>query len=98
MSSQNCFGTTHATNEGKDQDNFDEQNRETVMPIKLLINDDQLPHVPFDKNSCTNLESSKGLHETSNKSFVFLLKNMLFFIMMNDQVSLQDHFNKIKDI
>lgn len=31
---------------GPDQTKFDEQNREAVMLIKLLVTDDQLPQIP----------------------------------------------------
>ena len=40
----------------------------------------------------------KDLHETSDKGRAFFLKNMLFSIMMDDQVSLQEHLMKIKNI
>lgn len=90
--------TDHPADEGKEQDKFDEQNREAIMLIKLSITDDQLPQVSSGKIAAEIWSHLKGLHETSLKSRAFFLKNMPSTIMMNERVSLQDHLNKIKDI
>eukprot|EP00253_Pinus_taeda_P005669 PITA_05669 len=83
---------------GTDQDKFDDRNREAVMLLKLSVVDDQLPQIPSGKTAAEIWQQLKDLHETSNKSRAFFLKNQLFSIMMDEHVPLQEHLNKIKDI
>jgi len=83
---------------GTDQDKFDDRNREAVMLLKLSVADDQLPQIPSGKTAAEIWQQLKDLHETSDKSRAFFLKNQLFSIMMDEHVSLQEHLNKIKDI
>lgn len=68
------------------------------MLIKLSVTDDQLPQVPSDKTIVEIWEHLKVLHETSDKSKAFFLKNMLFSIVIDERKSLQEHLTKIKDI
>eukprot|EP00253_Pinus_taeda_P009126 PITA_09126 len=88
-----CPGTV-----GTDQDKFDDRNREAVMLLKLSVTDDQLPQIPSGKTAAEIWQQLKELHETSDKSRAFFLKNKLFSIMMDEHMSLQEHLNKIKDI
>ena len=83
---------------GTDQDKFDDRNREAVMLLKLSVADDQLPQIPSGKTAAEIWQQLKELHETSDKSRAFFLKNQLFSIMMDEHMSLQEHLNKIKDI
>eukprot|EP00253_Pinus_taeda_P007025 PITA_07025 len=83
---------------GTDQDKFDGRNREAVMLLKLSVADDQLPQIPSGKTAVEIWQQLKELHETSDKSRAFFLKNQLFSIMMDEHMSLQEHLNKIKDI
>eukprot|EP00253_Pinus_taeda_P004299 PITA_04299 len=83
---------------GTDQDKFDDRNREAVMLLKLSVADDQLPQIPSGKTAAEIWQLLKDLHETSDKSRAFFLKNQLFSIMMDEHISLQEHLNKIKDI
>eukprot|EP00253_Pinus_taeda_P002078 PITA_02078 len=83
---------------GTDQDKFDDRNREAVMLLKLSVADDQLPQIPSGKTAAEIWQQLKDLHETSDKSRAFFLKNQLFSIMMDKHISLQEHLNKIKDI
>lgn len=89
---------TRPTTAGPEQTKFDEQNREAVMLIKLSVIDDQLPQIPSGKTAAEIWEHLKTLHETSDKSRAFFLKNMLFSIVMDEHKSLQDHLNRIKEI
>eukprot|EP00253_Pinus_taeda_P032099 PITA_32099 len=68
------------------------------MLLKLSVADDQLPQIPSGKTAAEIWQQLKDLHETSDKSRAFFLKNQLFSIMMDEHVSLQEHLNKIKDI
>lgn len=68
------------------------------MLLKLSIADEMLPEIPSGKSAREIWKHLKDLHETSNKGRAFFLKNMLFSIMMDDQVSLQEHLMKIKNI
>lgn len=68
------------------------------MLLKLSITNEMLPKVLLGKTSIeiqTHLKNPQG---TSNKGKAFFLKNMLFSIMIDDKMSLQDHLKKIKDI
>ena len=60
---------------GTDQDKFDDRNREAVMLLKLSVTDDQLPQIPFGKTTAEIWQHLKELHETSDKSRAFFLKN-----------------------
>lgn len=80
------------------QDKFDDRNREVVMLLKLFVTDDQLPQIPSGKSAADIWKYLKELHETSDKSRAFFLKNQLFSIMMDEHMSLQEHLTKIKDI
>ena len=68
------------------------------MLLKLFVIDDQLPQIPFGKSAAEIWKYLKELHETSDKSRAFFLKNQLFSIMMDERMSLQEHLTKIKDI
>eukprot|EP00253_Pinus_taeda_P006482 PITA_06482 len=68
------------------------------MLLKLSVADDQLPQIPSGKTAAGIWQQLKELHETSDKSRAFFLKNQLFSIMMDEHMSLQEHPNKIKDI
>eukprot|EP00253_Pinus_taeda_P017030 PITA_17030 len=68
------------------------------MLLKFSVTDDQLPQIPSDKTTAEIWQHLKEMHETSDKSRAFFLKNQLFSIMMEEQMSLQEHLNKIKDI
>jgi len=68
------------------------------MLLKLSVTDDQLSQIPFGKIAAEIWQHLKELHETSDKSRAFFLKNQLFSIMMDEHTSLQEHLNKIKDI
>eukprot|EP00253_Pinus_taeda_P036695 PITA_36695 len=68
------------------------------MLLKLSVPDDQLPQIPSGKTPVEIWQQLKDLHETSDKSKAFFLKNQLFSIMMDEHMSLQEHLNKIKDI
>lgn len=68
------------------------------MLIKPPITNDQLPQVPFGKTAAKIWTILKDLHETSDKSHAFFLKNQLFSIMVDECMSLQEHLTKIKDI
>lgn len=68
------------------------------MLIKLSVTDDQLPQVSSGKSAKEIRDLLKDLHETSDKSHAFFLKNMLFSIMMDEKTTLQAHLTKIKDI
>lgn len=73
------LGTSqHPTTAGKDQDKWDERNREAVMLIKLFGTDEQLPQIPSGKTAKEIWDHLKSLHETSDKSKALFLKNMLF--------------------
>ena len=60
---------------GADQDKFDDRNWEAVMLLKLFVADDQLPQIPSGKTSAEIWQQLKELHETSDKSRAFFLKN-----------------------
>ena len=70
------------------------------MLIKLLVTDEMLLEVRTGKTSATIWKLLKGLHETSDKSIAFYLKNMLFSIQMEmeEHSPLQEHLLKIKQI
>ena len=68
------------------------------MLLKLSVIDDQLPQIPSGKTTAEIWQHLKELHETSDKSRDFFLKNQLLSIMMDEHMSLQKHLNKIKDI
>eukprot|EP00253_Pinus_taeda_P013936 PITA_13936 len=68
------------------------------MLLKLSVTDDQLPQIPSGKTAAEIWQQLKELHETSDKSRAFFLKNQLFSIMMDEHMSLQEHLNRIKDI
>ena len=68
------------------------------MLLKLSVTDDQLPQIPSGKTTAEIWKHLKELHETSDKSRAFFLKNQLFSIMMDEHISLQEHLNKIKAI
>lgn len=57
-----------------------------------------LLEVPTSKTAKEIWSHLKDLHEKPNKGRVFFLKNMLFSIMMGDNMSLHDRLMKIKDI
>jgi hypothetical protein len=61
------------------------------MMIKLFIIDEMLPEVQTRKSSLAIWKHLQELQETSDKSRAFFLKNMLFSIMMDVSVSLQEH-------
>ena len=67
------------------------------MLIKFYVIDEILPKVQIGKNFVTIWEHLRDLHENLDKDKSFFLKNM-FFIMMDEHASLQEHFIKIKDI
>lgn len=93
------LGTTQRpTTAGPDQVAYDQINWEAVMLLKLSVADDQLPQIPSDKTIAEIWVHPKTLHETSNKSKAFFLKNTLFSIVMDEQKSLQDHLNRIQEI
>lgn len=81
---------------GKDQDKFDDRDWEAAMLIKLSVTDEMLLEVQTSTNSTEVWKHLWDLHEMSCKSRAFL-KNMFFLIMMNE-TSLQEHLLKIKDI
>lgn len=83
---------------GKDQDKYDGGNREVVMLLKLSVTDEMLSEVPSGKTAAEIWKHMKDLHETSDKSRAFFLKNMLFSMMMDEKMSLQEHLMKIKEI
>ena len=89
---------TRPTSVQANQDKFDDRNQEAVMLLKLSVTDDQLPQIPSGKSAADIWKYLKELHETSDKSRAFFLKNRLFFIMMDEHMSLQEHVTKIKDI
>ena len=89
---------TRPTSDQAKQDKFDDRNREAFMLLKLSIIDDQLPQIPSGKSDVEIWKYLKELHETSDKSRAFFLKNRLFSIMMDERMSLQEHLTKIKDI
>ena len=89
---------TCPTSDQAEQDKFDDRNREAVMLLKLSVIDDQLPQIPSGKSAAEIWKYLKELHETSDKSRAFFLKNQLFSIMMDERMSLQEHLTKIKDI
>lgn len=68
------------------------------MLLKLSMTDDQLPQIPSSKTADEIWQHLKELHETSDKSRAFFLKNQLFSIMMDKHMSLQEYLNRIKDI
>lgn len=68
------------------------------MLLKLSITDEKLPKLSSGKTSIEIWTHLKSLHETSNKSRALFHKNMLFLIMMDVKMSLQNHLMKIKDI
>ena len=88
---------TRPTSNQVEQDKFDDRNREAVMLLKLSVIDDQLPQIPSGKSAVEIWKYLKELHETSDKSQAFFLKNQLFSIMMDERMSLE-HLTKIKDI
>ena len=69
-----------------DQDKFDDRNRDAVMLLKPSVADDQLPQIPSGKTAAEIWQQLKELHETSDKSRAFFLKNQLFSIMMDEHV------------
>jgi hypothetical protein len=83
---------------GKDQDKFDEKDREALMLIKLSVIDEMLTEVQTGKSSSAIWTYLKDLCETSDRGRTFYLKNMLCSIMMDEHSSLWEHFLKIKDI
>ena len=80
--------TQRPTSPGPDQDTWDLNNREAVMLLKLSIADDQLSQIPSGKTAAEIWTHLKGLHETSDKSRAFFLKNTLFSIVMDERTSL----------
>ncbi len=86
------------TSPGPDQDTWDLNNREAVMLLKLSVADDQLSQIPSGKTAAEIWTHLKGLHETSDKSRAFFLKNTLFSIVMDERTSLQAHLNRIQEI
>jgi hypothetical protein len=55
----------------KDQDKFDEQDREFVMLIKLSVIDEMLTEVQTSKTSSNIWTHLKYLHDTSDKGRAF---------------------------
>lgn len=76
------------TSPGPDQDTWDLNNQEAVMLLKLSVVDDQLSQIPSGKTVVEIWTRLKGLHETSDKSRAFFLKNTLFSIVMDERTSL----------
>ena len=68
------------------------------MLLKLSVANDQLSQIPSGKTTAEIWTHLKGLHETSNKSKAFFLKNTLFSIVMDKRTSLQAHLNWIQEI
>jgi hypothetical protein len=83
---------------GRDQDKFDERDREAIMLLKLFVINEMLLEVQAKKTSVNIWKHLKELHETLNKDKAFFSKNMLFSIAMDENASLQEHLLKIKDI
>jgi hypothetical protein len=83
---------------GKDRNKFDERDKTAIMLLKFYMTDEMFPKVQIWKTSARIWKYLKELHETLNKGIGFLLKNVLFFITMDENASLQDHLLKIKDI
>jgi hypothetical protein len=77
----------------------DAKYREVVMLIKLLVTNEMLLEVQDDNDAFVMLWwNLLKMHETSDNSRVFLLRNILFSIKMEELVSLPNHLLKIKDI
>jgi hypothetical protein len=77
----------------------DAKYREAVMLIKLLVTNEMLLEVQDDNDAFVMLWwNLLKMHETSDNSRVFLLRNILFSIKMEELVSLPNHLLKIKDI
>ena len=62
---------------GTNQDKFDDRSREAVMLLKLSMADDQLSQIPSGKTATEIWQQLKELHETSDKSRAFFLRNQL---------------------
>lgn len=90
--------TQHPTASGTDQNTWDLNHRELVMLLKLFVADEQLPQIPSDKRAAEIWEDLKKLHETSDKSRAFFLKNTMFSIIMDEWKLLQEHLNRIQEI
>ena len=90
--------TKHLTSPSPDQDTWDMNNREAVMLLKLSVVDDHLSQIPSRKTAAEIWTHLKGLHETSDKSRAFFLKNTLLSIVMDERTSLQAHLNQIEEI
>ena len=58
------------------------------MLLKLSVTDDQLPQISSGKTAAEIWQQLKELHETSDKSRAFFLKNQLFSIMMDEHICL----------
>jgi thiamine kinase-like enzyme len=71
---------------------------EAIMLCKLFMTDEMLPEVQTGKTLTKIWKHLKELHETLDKEKAFFLKNMLFFITMDESASLQEYLLKIKDI
>ena len=68
------------------------------MLLKLSVVDDQLSQIPSDMTTAKIWVHLKNLHETSDKSKAFFLKNTLFSIIMDERTLLQAHLNRIQEI
>lgn len=95
----NCFGCYEdLTTPGTDQDTWDMNNREATMLLKLFVAYDQDSQIPFGKTAAKIWALLKGLHDTSDKSRAFFLKNTLFSIIMDEWTPLQAHLNRMWEI
>ena len=68
------------------------------MLLKFSVADHHLSQIPSDKTVAKIWTHLKGLHETSDKSRAFFLKNTLFAIVMDEQTSLRANLNRIQGI
>lgn len=68
------------------------------MLLILFVIDDQLSQIPFGKTTFEIWAHLKNLHQTSDKSRAFFLKNTMFSIIMDERTSPQAHLNMIQEI
>ncbi|KAH9315017.1 hypothetical protein KI387_023644, partial [Taxus chinensis] len=79
-------------------EDYDKRHKEALLLLKLSVSDDMIPEVRNATVASTLWTSLKDKYQTLEKSRVLYLKNMLFFVKLEEGGSLSKHLLRMKDL
>ncbi|KAH9327587.1 hypothetical protein KI387_007765, partial [Taxus chinensis] len=79
-------------------EDYDKRHKEALLLLKLSVSDDLIPEVRNATVASTLWASLRDKYQTSEKSRVLYLKNMLFSVKLQEGGLLSEHLLRMKDL